>query len=402
MRMASRTRWVLGAVLAVSLVTGTAVAAVLPAPTAAPPAHRVADDPACGGRGFDRVVAESDPGLSWCVHQAEDSYAATKTASGSPKGNAVGVQPRCYGDGQSGPRIQMIYGYVQGDPNRAKVAVPQIRDIVATRMEAMVRAASAGKDLGIRFAMTPGCKAVDVKVIAFPRSVLYNSKPGNDGVQYGGIGAYLVKLGMNRTDRKYNVMWDGWVSGGTCGLGALLGVDTPQPANPNNGVPTVGARTDAAGQARDAANTAVGLTPNVAGRPSRVDYLIPQLDVVWNHVFGKQGPSCWGTGPKEWPIAALHEMFHSLGAVQTSAPHSDGGAHCLDVPSVMCYGKNVVYFPQCDNKPVPVLDCGQDDYWNPNPPAGADDRSYLFTHNNVAQSPFIGPEPQDQLVASPY
>jgi len=51
----------------------------------------------------------------------------------------------------------------------------------------------------------------------------------------------------------------------------------------------------------------------------------------------------------------------------------------------------------CTNRPVEVLDCGQDDYWNPSPPSG----SYLATGDNIATSVFFGPQPQDRLAASP-
>ena len=338
----------------------------------------------CGGPGFVKVVVDGPTVPYYCVHAAADTFdalaAGRAVAAGKP---AVGVAPRCYGDGQTGPRLQLVYGYAKGDPDRSRVAVPQIRS-VAAKMEAIVRASSAGKDLGIRFAMTKGCGAVDVKVVAFPRTALYNSKPGDPSTQFAAIGAELDRLGLNRADRKYNVLWDGWAKDGTCGLGSLLPLtDAPHPVNPNNGLPTVGGYTDAG-----------STVTNAAGLEAPP---VPRLSVSWNHVFGKKGPTCWGTGRFEWPIAPLHEMQHNIGAVQTSSPNSDGAGHCLDVPSVMCYGAKVVYVPQCDNKPVPVFDCGQDDYWNPSPAPG----SYLDTRANLARSQFYGPQPQDALVGSP-
>ena len=62
----------------------------------------------------------------------------------------------------------------------------------------------------------------------------------------------------------------------------------------------------------------------------------------------------------------------------------------------MCYGDKAFHIPACD-KPVPVIDCGQDDYWNPDPAPG----SYLDLHANVARSRFLGPQPQDALSGLP-
>ena len=84
---------------------------------------------------------------------------------------------------------------------------------------------------------------------------------------------------------------------------------------------------------------------------------------------------------------------HTLGAVQTSAPHSDGGGHCTDTPSIMCAVRKVPLVPACGRQRVQVLDCGSDDYWNPSPVAG----SYLSTHRNIATSTYFGPQPQDVL-----
>jgi hypothetical protein len=46
---------------------------------------------------------------------------------------------------------------------------------------------------------------------------------------------------------------------------------------------------------------------------------------------------------------------------------------------------------------VEPIDCGLDDYWNPDPAPG----SYLATGDNIATSVFFGPQPQDRLAASP-
>jgi hypothetical protein len=291
------------------------------------------------------------------------------------------VKPTCYGDGQSGPRIQLIYGYADGYPDRTRVAVPQIRDVIAPRMEAILRAGSAGKDLGLRFQMAPGCKAVDVKVIAFPRAAQETPHPGVAAEQYAALSRHLDASGLNREDRKYLVFWDGWTRQSTCGIATtMLGPapvsDSPQQVNPHEGAPAHG---------HADVTSAVGLRG-----------ISPKYAVAWAHVFRKNGPSCWGGGRGERPTTPLHELFHVLGAVQASAPNSDGEGHCLDAPSIMCYGDKTFYVAACD-QPVPVIDCGQDDYWDPDPAPG----SHLDTHANVARSRFLGPQPQDGVTGLP-
>jgi hypothetical protein len=347
----------------------------------APPAAAGASSD-CGS-GHKRIDVGGTTLPYLCVHAADDTYAMLGVDHGNARGAVVpAVKPTCYGDGQTGPRIQLIYGYAQGYANRAKVAVPQIRDVIAPRMEAIIRAGSAGKDLGLRFQMAPGCKAVDVRSIAFPRTAQETPNLGIAAEQYAVVSRHLADSGLNRDDRKYVVFWDGWTKQATCGIATtMLGPtpvsDSPQQVNPHEGAPTLGGHTDA--------TTAVGL-----GGVS------PKYAMVWGHVLRRGGPSCWGGGRGERPTTPIHELFHVLGAVQVSAPHSDGEGHCLDGPSIMCYGDKTFYIAACD-QPVPVIDCGQDDYWHPNPAPG----SYLDTHANVARSRFLGPQPQDAFTGLP-
>jgi hypothetical protein len=90
----------------------------------------------------------------------------------------------------------------------------------------------------------------------------------------------------------------------------------------------------------------------------------------------------------------LHEVLHTLGAVQPSAPHFSGGAHCYEIYDVMCYtpkdGTADGFLRDCEiigeaPNPGKPLDCGNDDYFNRSPPAG----SYLAGHWNVYDSAFL-------------
>ena len=90
----------------------------------------------------------------------------------------------------------------------------------------------------------------------------------------------------------------------------------------------------------------------------------------------------------------LHEVLHTLGAVQPSAPHFSGGAHCYEIYDVMCYtpkdGTADVFLRDCEivgeaPNPGKPLDCGHDDYFNQSPAQG----SYLAGHWNLYDSGFL-------------
>lgn len=371
---------------------GAALAATsATAPTTSSMVRTVKDAAACGGKGFSLITAPATKKGYLCVHNRHDpmgptptEFAAAAKASGNTiaaRGPATAKVP-CYGDGTTGPRIQMIYGYHAGIPNRAKTVVPLIQKVMAPRMQAVINAQSLGRDLGLRFAMTPGCKAIDVKVIEFPESVQDATNPLDPGGQIGRAADFLAAKGFDRADRKYQIMWDGY-NGPACGIGEIVLLDpvTSLPVSPlNDGAPTVGARTE----------PAVG--------PAQV--FSAKYSMIFNHAGGKKGPSCFQRGQSGVTVQ-LHELFHTLGAVQLDAPNADTG-HCLDAPSVMCSGGVEGYglgiqIPACVKVLVETLDCGMNDYWNPNPRAG----DYLSTHLNVAKSQFFGPQPQDMLASSP-
>jgi hypothetical protein len=100
----------------------------------------------------------------------------------------------------------------------------------------------------------------------------------------------------------------------------------------------------------------------------------------------------------------LHELLHTLGAVQDNAPHATGGGHCYDGADVMCYADGGPRSPRyrssyCSTltSVIPqVIDCSRDDYFNPTPNPG----SYLSTHWNVYDSAFLGSCADAQLRAA--
>jgi hypothetical protein len=101
-----------------------------------------------------------------------------------------------------------------------------------------------------------------------------------------------------------------------------------------------------------------------------------------NYARGDNG--CWRRTDH---LSELHELMHTLGAVQLSAPNSSGGYHCTDEYDVMCCadsGTVTLTYP-CPISHEWLLDCNHDDYFNTSPPSG----SYLASHWDVANSVFL-------------
>ncbi len=85
----------------------------------------------------------------------------------------------------------------------------------------------------------------------------------------------------------------------------------------------------------------------------------------------------------------MHELGHNLGAVQNTAPHTSGAAHCNDGDDVMCYPDGGI--TQCTTGGSECLntcfdyehfDCGHDTYFHANPPSG----NWLQTHWNIGST----------------
>src|SRR5262249_21291724 len=120
-------------------------------------------------------------------------------------------------------------------------------------------------------------------------------------------------------------------------------------------------------------------------------------------LFSRDGAPAPGITRKGWwPEGFLHEITHTLGAVQWDAPHSTqppGGndpayGHCWQGADVMCYVENAgaSHDMRIDCAPTSgaiatSYDCGRDDAFSPDPEPG----SYLATHWNVYDSVFMAP-----------
>jgi hypothetical protein len=280
-------------------------------------------------------------GQDLCTHGEDprsfSRLGATNGGSTAPQlGGTATTAPVCIGDGQDGPRVQLVYIHANNAPNRITNLLPTFRRL-ASEMDTILdqSARKTGGSMRIRFATNASCQ-VDIPS---------ESMQANRMSSFGGVVNELKARGYNAPNRKYLLLAD---SDAFCGIGSFQGGDAP--------------------------NTTVHDTsPGYA----RVD------------------TPCWDAG------TMLHELSHTLGAVQYSAPHTSNGAHCIDEWDVMCYSdypdKPKMQILCEDGRQDFRLDCGNDDYFAANPAPG----SYLANHWNMARSIFFTDSTGETCVDAP-
>jgi len=244
---------------------------------------------------------------------------------------AEGPSPfACFGNGSSGPRVQVIYARAANVADRFAAYSASFATWTA-RVEQMVQASAAetGGVRHVRFLTDPACNLVIDRVVM--------SATGDDTFQ--DTVNDLWAQGYNRSDRRYLIYVDANVY---CGLGSLLADDRPGATNLNNGLSTV------------------------------------------SPTFARVDNGCWGLADS----AEAHEVMHTLGGVQPTAPHGTPGYHCAEDFDRMCGddGTGTQMRIVCGRSHENLLDCNHDDYFSTNPVAG----SWLATHWNVADSVFLG------------
>lgn len=156
---------------------------------------------------------------------------------------------------------------------------------------------------------------------------------------FGKIVNALKARGFNHSNEKYYVFYDAYVGDGSIGgQGQVYGDSRASSDNYNNSIAAM--------------------------------YAIDYSDK------GLQAP--------DW-VDSLHEMGHTMGAVQKDSTNSNGHWHCKDEADVMCYAEQgVATFSSCGLSPQGFerFDCRWNDYYGPFPASG----SYLTTHWNIAAS----------------
>jgi hypothetical protein len=249
------------------------------------------------------------------------------------------------------PAIKVVYAFPADRPDRLRLLAGALQESALS--VARFVASESGGTKTIRFDTGTSCGAdyLDVAWVPLPGPrAAYLDRRGNP--LFARVKAEIDRrLSGSPGARNHLVFVDNLIRGATFGQAELLReADRPGSDNPNNG----------------------------GGRAA----------IVW----GQDGFDAERGKDYTLPLLMLHEVTHTLGAVQLSAPHSTGGGHCEDGADVMCYSESnpgdrrITACP--DTGEVLVrLDCNKDDYFNPSPPAG----SYLASHWNVYDSVFLGP-----------
>lgn len=270
-----------------------------------------------------------DPAPQGVDPQRRDgTLAAAAAAEGDVTTAAAAGGVPCYGDGQSGNRVEAIYAYSAGGPSRYSTFLPSVRGWAAEVDR--VFASSAAKTGGVRhvrFVTDANCNLAVRSVALSPEGIADIGNTINE----------LQRLGFSRSDRKYLV----WVDANVyCGISQIIPDDSPGQTNANNG--------------------------RFPGMVSRIDN------------------GCWGVVGRS---VEAHELMHNFGGVQASAPRSTAANHCVDGAEVMCYadGSGAPMQSVCPSTHSNLFDCGDNDYFSVAPPVG----SYLGTHWNAANSSFL-------------
>jgi hypothetical protein len=349
---ATRPKWVMAtaafaAIMAVSFVPPSG-----PPPVRNPLAQQQTSDPAeiCQDRRGGALVAclhgndTPPPGVSLFHRPSmEELRARTTLRSPSPRLRGLAALEQattdasapgsaavpCIGDGSSGNRVQVVYARSPTVPDHYANFLPAFRQWAAEVDQAVWL--SAGETGGGRHLRWVTDTNCQLQVA---QALL---TPAGEA-SFDQMRAELQGLGYNDSDRKYLVWVDAAV--GICGLGEVYDDQRPTTDNWNNHGP----------------------------------------------MYARVDTPCWH-------YAELHEIFHTLGAVQPDTPHHSASRHCTDEADVMCYDDDasgpVTMTVVCPPEHEALLDCGHDDYFSTSPPAG----NYLASHWNTATSSFLEPTP---------
>jgi len=324
-------------------------------PAASCDAH---DEPSIGkvcddGPFFWRVLAPDGSTLA-ILHKGKDTFPDSVYASGTGSPLVGSIAPHCaHSETYS---VDVVYAVPSDKTDHYAAALPVIRAGVAELAALYEGDAQA---TGGHALLRIECDATDQVVV--DHRVLTTP---SGSTTFTTIKTELMAAGHNDAKHKVLVYFDDDTGfPGIAGLGEAYGDDAHVVTNLSNG------------------NTA---SPEFA-------------ETFYPNAAG-------GTGNPSFVFA--HELGHTLGAVQGSAPDSTQAGHCIDGRAVMCYNdggpRGSLYSgTTCASTPQIAFDCNNDGYFNRCPDAGA----YLTDHWNIGNSMdrffAMDPEPTSTLPQTP-
>lgn len=347
--------------LAAAVLASATTAGAAPGARPQVPLSPEAAEAACPGD-LVAIPPTVDGAPPMCTHGPDPAVTPemlTAEAGTTPEAS-TGIQ--CYGNGTGGNRVQLLYAYASS--NRINTFRPWIEDRAAA-IDAIYDA-SAQQTGGRRFVrwLTDGDCELTITAVQVPSAALAM-------VNFTGTAVNLIdelkSRGYTRQDRKYLVWADTGtrttITNGSCsGVGTMYLDPKPTPGSGANG----------------------NFNDRFGGY-TRVDdtCLFPVFDPVRGKI-------------------EAHELMHTLGAVQPTAPHATVYGHCRDDYDIMCYvdgpGSSLI-----SPRPCPaageelLLDCRNDDYFSTAPAAG----SYLANNWNSADSSWLEREPGEPQPPGP-
>lgn len=278
-------------------------------------------------------------GTELCTHGADPIPRSIRERGGPQPMPPLALEETngvgCDGDGTSGKRVQALYAYVASRQNRRAAYLGSFRGWAAN-VDAMFRDSAAETSGSRRLRWATNDCLLSVPAVAVSAAA---------ETDFAALIHDLNELGYDRDDRKYLVWFDTNPSRSPiCGIASMWLDDRPALNN-----------------------------SDLYRGYARVDY------------------ACWN-----WSEA--HEIMHTLGAVQRSAPHASAGLHCTDEYDQMCYqdGSGVVMSYPCPARYERLFDCGHDDYFS----TSVAPSTYLASHWNTANSSWlIGAPPTGDATA---
>lgn len=300
--------------------------------------HTFRESGLCAGTWQDDVTGtcthvDAASGLDSLLDDGAETYDLEYTAA-LTNGTAY-----CSGD-SPGNRVRVLYVTTTSREDRYSSLVGTLRN-KAERADYWVwkSARQTSGNRHIRYVCLSDNKTIEVVKV-----VLANAADDS----WSNTKTYLRNAGYNNSNRKYIAFidWaekkaDGTRSDTICGRGEIYDNDSASQSNPNNGGNMIG------GVYLRAANCV-----------------------------------------NAWAKTAMHEIGHTLGAVQKSAPRHDGQNtfHPRDEYDRLAYGSNTFIASGCGDTLLDKrYDCNKNDYFHTSPASG----TYLSNFWNTARNKFL-------------